>query len=256
MGFLVNSFIEFPAPIVVDDTGLIAYYKFDESSGTLLNKSISGETLGTNANGAENGNPTYDVSGVIDTAISLDGTGDYFVLGTSQSQWNVLHNGLSDWTVCFWMKLNAVDPSAYQSMLSDGATSGTDIQVGIALDDTGARDHKLQVLITNGSGQRYLNTSDDFIPKNTSTWYFYTITYTASGDVFNVYRDTANNENNTSTFTNSTSNSSDPMSLGSVGDHSASDMNAIFDEMSIWSRLLSSDEIGELYNSGSGLAIY
>ena len=97
---------------------LKAYYNFDESSGNLINQQTTGDGLGSNANGTASGDPTYDVTGVVDTAIEFDGAGDYFTLGTTAGQWNFLHNN-SDFSISFWLKLNAT-PSETQGILGTG----------------------------------------------------------------------------------------------------------------------------------------
>ena len=53
------------------DPGLVAWYRFD---GDALDSS------GNEIHGTEMGNPTYD-AGVFGQAISLDGDGDYDILG-------------------------------------------------------------------------------------------------------------------------------------------------------------------------------
>jgi len=258
--FLVNSFIEFPAPIVVDDTGLIAYYKFDESSGVLLNKSVSDDTLGTNANGSIIDASTYSQTGVIDTAIKTPGGYDEaaFQLGTSVSQWNFFHNGGS-WTVCFWMKLATSEPNTFSEILTERpGAQGASIGVDIYMEDrTGSGDHDFRVSLSNGTNNLSITSSGSYIPKNTTTFYFYTVTYTAASDTIDIYRDNANNESNSASWTHTSSNSTHTMRLGGYGSGAGvNGMHATFDEMSIWNRVLTSDQISELYNGGSGLAIY
>ena len=48
-----------------DDTGLKAYYKFNETSGNLINVSESAVDLGSAADGTSSGDPTYSETGKI-----------------------------------------------------------------------------------------------------------------------------------------------------------------------------------------------
>jgi len=241
-----------------DLTGLKAYYKFDEVSGTLVNQATavgSSDSLGADADGVPQGNPTYEAIGIIDSSIDFDGAGDYFDMGTTPGQYNFLHNG-NDWTMSLWMKRNTIDPNKAEGMWSDqNASSG----VGIALwfDDRNSisRDHRLRCLISNGSTQSNHSTSDGFVPKDTTTWYHYIITYTGSTDTVDFYRDNANHESSTIPITNSVSNHQSNANLGAFATVILDEINAEIDEFSIWDRKLTSDERTLLHNNGNGLEL-
>ena len=236
-------------------TGLKAYYKFDETSGNLINQSTSADSLGTNADGTAGGNPTYSETGVIDSAINFDGVGDYFELGSSNSQWNFLHNDSAHWTLSFWMKLNSIEPSSTVGIMGTHAyTASSNVGMGLFLRDDSAKDHMLEVQIGNLNGNPTAFTSSaSYIPKNTTTWYHYIITNDYDGtNNINIYRDNANNESGTIAGTNTNGNSDHSMllALDAVAQGRFSD--CLFDEFSMWDRVITADERASLYNSGTG----
>ncbi len=225
-------------------TGLKAYYKFDESSGNLINQSTTGDGLGSNADGTASGDPTYSVTGKINKAISFDGDGDKFTLGTTAGQWNFLHNN-SNFSVSFWLKLNAT-PSENQGILGTG-TGGSSIGFDLTVNhSTGG---KLRASIENGAGaSANIQSSAGFVPQNTTTWYHYVLTF--SNGSWNIYRNGGNNESASSSVSWSTSNHSRNMELANANANTPTDVKDLtgeLDEVSIWSRVLTSAEISSLY---------
>ena len=244
-----------------DNSGCKAYYNFEQTSGNLINQATTGngfsDGLGSSADGTAISDPLYSQTGKIGNAISFDGgfegAADGFQLGASTSQWNFLHNG-SDWTVAFWLKLNATDHGQFQDILvTRPGDQGAGIGLCIYMDDGGANDHKMRISISNGTTQLRLNSSNSYIPKNTTTWYHYVITHTGSSDTINLYRDGGNNESNSTSFTPSVSNASNSLRLAGFGTGSGVyGINGLIDEFLIFDRVLTADEISYLYNSGTG----
>ena len=106
-------------------------------------------------------------------------------------------------------------------------------------------------MIENGSSSAQITSSSGFVPVNTTTWYHYVLTF--SSGTWNIYRNGGNNSNASSSITWSTSNHSRNMELANANANTASDRKDLtgeLDELSIWSRVLTSSEITALYNSG------
>ena len=232
----------------VSTTGLKAYYDFDESSGNLINQSTTGDGLGSNANGIASGDPTYSVTGKVAEAISFDGVGDKFTLGTTAGQWNFLHNG-GGFSISWWLKLNATtnETQGICGTGGGGSSIGFELRVNPS---TGV----LNALIENGSGSTAsITSSSGFVPVNTTTWYHYVLTFTSG--TWNIYRDGGNNSNASSSITWSSSNHSRNMELANANANTPTDIKDLtgeLDEMSIWSRVITSSEITTLYNSNNG----
>mgnify|MGYP003139578515 FL=1 len=91
MGFLVNSFIEFPTtPPFEDFDELKCYWKFNESSGDIINQAAavgSTDSLGTAANLQVTG-ASYNNTNTPFNTMNFDGTNDVAIAGTSVSQFN------------------------------------------------------------------------------------------------------------------------------------------------------------------------
>ena len=132
----------------LDDENLVGYWKFNESSGNIINVSESDESLGSAANISMTGG-TYDVTGTpsgIGNGVTFDGTDDYGTFGTSTSQFNFMHNTSAVWTLAWWMKLNEIgsdDTFCATKINTDGGTDGYSIRL--------RSDNKLSTFIINGA---------------------------------------------------------------------------------------------------------
>ncbi len=234
------------------DSGLKAYYKFNVGFGNLVNKSQSVDKLAS-VDGTAINCPTYSQLGVVGCSISL--TDDGFHLGATDADWDFLHDTTTDVTIAWWMKLNATDEGGG----SDRIIGNSNLAAGsrgllMYMDDTGGQDHDLRAEIVGASlEQDVILTTNSYVPKETTCFHFYVFTLDKSTGRGDFYRDNANNFNNTPTHTycNCCSAVLD-MDIGK----SANSINAEIDEVSIWSRILTSCERTDLYNGGCGLAIY
>ncbi len=213
--------------------------------------------LGSAADGTANGNPTYSQTGKIGNTISFDGVGDYFQLGSSLSQFKFMHDG-SDFTIAFWMKLNATDPNEQQGIFGTGE-GGSDVGCVIALDDRSAesRDHKLKGRQEDGGPSSQVLSTDGYIPKNTTTWYHYIITFDGSSDTWNIYKNNANLESSTQTLAQNTGNHDYAAEIGhSQGaTNQFQELNGQLDEMVLFCRILTAAERATLYNNGNGIKL-
>ena len=85
------------------DNGLVGYWSFDETSGTLYDYS------GYNNNGTSYGGVTYGVQGKVGNALSFDGSDDYIDCGSDES----LAFGTGNFTIGLWIKANGTSPVSY-----------------------------------------------------------------------------------------------------------------------------------------------
>lgn len=122
-----------------NQTGLTAYYKMDQTSGTTLNNS----TATTGLNGTLVG-ATWVASPVAKNAnaLSFDGTDDYVSLGTSTS----LHFTTS-FTTEFWIKPASWSVSSLQQLISCHETGG----YAVRLVNDGTIDFAIRTLANQGS---------------------------------------------------------------------------------------------------------
>jgi hypothetical protein len=253
MGLIINSYsIE---PVETITTGIKFYFHFEESSGNIINAATTGDGfpdgLGSDSNGTKNGNPTYSQTGKIDNAIEYDGGGDYFELGTAVSNFKFLNDG-SDFTICFWMKRSDL-VNELQGVFGTGE-GGTTLGLALRIDGT---NNNVRCQIENGSGaSTSITSSNGWIPDNTTTWYYYVITFDGSEQIWNIYRNNANNETNTDTVSMNDNNPTNLPQIGSEPDTGGvEDLNGLLDEFVVFNRIITSDERDFLYNGGSGQLI-
>ena len=239
-------------------TGLKAYYKFDESSGNIVNvaNTITGNsTLGTGQNITMNGDPTYSVTGTpssFGNAVSCDGSGDYGQFGT-KTDWNFLHTTGATWTINVWLKFDAT--VAGNKQLFDN-TRAADSTIGLNI-RTQASD-KFRVIIPRGVGNSSTLDTDNNpnlpIPTD-NEWHMYTFRWDqSSGNGVLTYNTDASNEvtANGSGNGTTTSDCTDSPRLFSLSNSVSGEVDAEIAEMSIYNTVLTDANLTSLYNSGAG----
>lgn len=250
-----NSFLSFGGE-PFDLTGLKAYYTFEASSSPILNQSSSGDSLGTNANGTGNGTLTYSQTGKISNAVLFDGSSGYFVLGTTAGQWNFTFGAGCTFSINLWYKqTNTASGTVLRFFSQNSGSGGGDAEKGISFglnNGTG-----VSFFAATSSSDYYLLGTIGSVATDDTDWHMLTITYDEDGgsDNFKTYFDgTAKG-----TFTGSTATAaSNPSNSAKMGRNASSAIeywDGLLDEYSIWSRVLSPDEITALYNGGAGLSL-
>jgi len=207
--------------------GLVAYYKLDETSGTTAFDS-QGSHNGTN-NGAAVNQP-----GKIGTAYTFDGINDVVT-----SNDNIGISGANSRTINLWYKLHTEELPNGNPLISWGAYSATN----------------LNTIDVCYSKIRFWGHNADFtgsITVNTDQWTMATITYNGS-NFLSIYVNGGYDSG--SNLTLATTNS--PLYLGRNSAPSTPDYaNVTIDEVGIWNRSLTASEISELWNNGSGKALF
>jgi len=240
------------------DEGLKAYWKFEESSGSIVNQSESDDSLGTNANIAITGASYSQTSTPTDfsTSVSFDGTNDYGVAGTTAGQWNFLHNTSALYTKILWMRFSS-GGTGEPCFLGDAGFSAGTIGNDIGFFDT---DQILDAIYNGGSvNATCVNaTGNNYIP-DTTNWHMYAFTYDISlaSNNSEIRRDNANlkQANNTGVAA-SDSNSSYNMSLMINPRNTLSYIGCYACEWSVWNRVLDEESQTHLWNDGDGIEIY
>lgn len=229
--FLIN-------PYILQATGnplwsdLLAYYTADSTPNDAL-----GTYNGTLTNGT-----TYG-TGIINNGFSFDGVNDYVDLG------DVLDNdGTQAQSVSFWVKLNSTSNQLLVGKQNNAVPyngwnvtflSGTIYYAFYNnLPGTGIQTRNTQVLTTG-------------------VWYHVVATYDGSQSAsgIKVYIDGSLGTQNIQKDTLGSNSSSASGIKATISSRNGSTIptNGTIDEVGIWDRVLTSDEVTELYNSGSGL---
>ena len=205
-------------------TGLVSYWKLDETSGNAAD-SVGSNTL-TNTNVV-----TY-LTGKINN-------GANFVSATSQklTRTNIL-SGNNDITFAFWIKTSTASVSILGQYTSPVAGVWW-----IQVDATG----KLIFLDYNGVS---VFSATDTVTINDGNWHLCVVRINAA--LTSVDFSTDN-----SSFRNYTITSIGGSGLGtqdfSLGFHNGAYMNGMLDAVGYWQKLVSISEVGELWNSGNGI---
>ena len=245
VGFLGSTVL--PESFDLDE--LKAYWKFNETSGDIINQATavgSVDSLGTGANLQVTG-ATYNNTNSPFNTMNFDGVNDVAKAGTSLSQFNFMHNG-GKWTWCMWIEVNDITEEG-----------------NIFSNTTGSNNYGARVLNVGSSKFNFgIYDSGLWLNKNSTTYgltngnpFFLVFTWDKdeSTKKFIYYKDGIEIESfQQSTTQGSTANANSVMGIAANG-ISEGFLSCNISEISLWNRILTTDEITQLYNSGSGLEL-
>ena len=217
-------------------TSLVSYWDLEEASGTRYDLVGSNNLTDTNtvagATGlvGEGASYTYANSEVLETASNLGITGGVC-------------------SVSMWVKLSTEITSGKWGFFSQG-DAGTDVQFGIGYDYNGGT----QRIYVNRQKQ---NTSNNpiynTVTLGTSDWHHIVLTYDGS-TLEGFYNGTS--FGTLSTSGNGASSGVNHFNIGQDQTGFADYCTAYIDEVGVWNKAITADEVSDLYNSGSGLPYY
>jgi len=205
---------------------LISYWKLDETSGTVLD--AHGSNNGTN-HGA-----TPNVSGKINTAYSFDGSDDYIELS------EIPFTGSGNFSIFAWIKTS---DSGNRITIINFGTTGISYNQELYLYK--GTDDKLHFDLRNVPGPISAETIND------NSWHHVGVTNT--GGTIQLWVDGSPSGSSMSMSPNITS-GDQSIGVAEATSYPSAYWSGEIDEVGIWTRALSSDEITELYNNGNGLA--
>lgn len=220
-------------------TGLAAYWKMDEASGTRADSTANAQTLTDN-------NTVTSAAGKVSNAgdFELDNT-EYL----SHVDSATLSMGDVDFTIAGWVKLESKGAFDGGIVVKDGVgiANGATCEYGLLV-DTAAQD---RFRFCVGNNTTFTNVSANNLGSpSLATWYFIV-----------AWHDSVNNEigiqiNNgtadTVTYNNGSFNGSSDLYIGSMPGSAARALDGLIDELGIWTRILTAGEKTTLYNSGNG----
>ena len=224
------------------DQSCLGWWKFDEGQGITAHDS----TGQTGPNLTDFNNITSTTAKVGKGALLVAASSQYLYTNDPSPyiEGQNLSPGTSDFTMSLWLKLNTIAFSGLQYVVFDGASSNGDPGFGIRINTAG------QFLPIVGDGTtRY---SCNSVVLSTGTWYNVTVVMTRSANMV-MY---INGSSSCSVAISASSganilHTSSGLALGGVG-VAAEYVDGIMDEVGIWHRALTTTEVTDLYNSGSG----
>jgi hypothetical protein len=225
--------------------GLVAHWKMNDNAANTTVTDSKGGNTGTSVRNTSLLSTTTVSSGMGGThgALSFNGSSDEIVAGNETST-----RGTAALTVTVWVKVNAWQYSnTYKDAgvisTRNGGLAGWQIVLDGGYPSTGHRYFSWGVQTVNGW---FSPTSvTDY---NTGQWYFLTATYDGAHVVLYVNGD----QNSSKVATGNLISNDAPVWIGNYYDKTNRYMNGSIDDIRIYNRVLTSTEILELYNSGSG----
>ena len=243
----------------INKSGCLIYYNFEQTSGNATNLATTAngftDGLGSTGDGVNSG-ATTGQTGKIDNAWSFDGTNDQVDSGSSS---DLILTG--DVTWASWVNINTTTSSKVITVASIRGDAGSNTEANNTLFSffivQNSSPPTLRVFHENGAGT---NNQVDFTTSlSEDTWYHIVFTRDVSEKTVKCYIDGSLHGSDTYSNNPTTTTSTLPLRTGGndFSGAAAADghFNGLLDEMSIWNRILTADEISALYNSGTGATI-
>jgi len=230
------------------NTDLISYWKLDESSGNRAD-SFASNTLTDN-------NTVGSATGKINLGADFERSASEYLSITDGSQAGLdLGAGGADFSLSLWVKIESNPTQWFMTGADDRAliSKYTSVSNQRSFFLEYGYDGTNYVFASHVTNDGTTLVSNKVVCGNLTTGSFYhvAVTYDASASLFTWYLN--GSLVGTTAGVSSIFNSTAPFQLGALSQQGAY-MDGILDEVGIWSRVLSADDITTLYNSGSGLA--
>ncbi len=217
-----------PASTLMD--GLVSCWEFEETSGT-----VAADRVGNN-NGIING-VNINQPGVLNQAYDFDGSGDYVNVGSDTSlDWDSIV------TISIWVNFDVVN--TWQGLYVREYERGQDGNA-VYIKNNG----KVYFKIAQNQSLEGLTTL------STNTWYHIVCVLNGTSRKIYLNGSVDISDSNGVTPDNKDANFSIGATINALDSGDSRDYtNGTIDQVAIWSRALTVNEIQELYNSGNGKA--
>lgn len=226
--------------------GLILYLRLEEASGTRYDRSMSGNHMTSN-------NSVGQSSGKVGNCASF---------ASSSTQWLSknspvgIPSGNSPWTLTFWVNMTNKPTSGQSRDMAGRWSYGSGItNRSFFVGYLGTSDKFYSVVSSNGNASTTL-TSTNFGAASAGTWYFVCSRYDGSTLYLSVNagaEDTLSYPNGIfNTGTNAFTIGCQLVNNAPSTPSSSLNMNGFMDEIAMWNRALSTNEIAKVYNNGTG----
>ena len=221
--------------------GIISDWNFNETSGLIAYDQVSGYN-GTNTNSV-----TINETGILGKAVGGFKTNKYFALGYQAS---LTLGSNTPYSICSWVK--PMSTMSNNEIYSQGKGTTGYNEWGLAIGYGGANKLDFYSNVSSSCGT-------DATAETTYTignWYFICGTYSGNGTDVNGLKFYVNgvHQNTDKTFCGGAGHHS-PTGNAQIGNSSTLNIgfDGNIDETTIWNRVLSPNDITNLYNAGVGL---
>lgn len=219
----------------LDLTGLIAYYKMEQSAGDdAPDSSGAGLTLTDN-------NDCGSGTGKIGNAATFDGGSEYF---SRTDDANFSMGTSVEWTIHFWFKTSNVGLSPAPVLVAKATSfaAAANFEYGVLLNA-----NKAQLLVSDGSANDNVGHATSF---SVDTWYFIAARLWDNAGTVNCDLNVNNGTPAEDTSSRWVFDGTHPFLIG--GGIASRYMPGSIDSVGIWKRKLSNDELTILYAAGAG----
>ncbi|MGE0824209.1 MAG: LamG-like jellyroll fold domain-containing protein [Candidatus Binatia bacterium] len=232
--FVLTSYIPAVAQTcVAPPAGMIAWWPFDESSGTTA-EDIAGNNIAVHVNGP------IPTPGMVGNALRLDGVND-FAAAPDSDLWAF---GANDFTLEFWANFDAPGGGSVghpgDVFLSNDAGPGGQNKWFFALGGGVLNFH-----INGSSGSRFFPQ----VPFSPTVGQWYHLAITRNGDTYTIFIN--GTPSGSATDTRIIPNANAPLTIGQANEPFGGFMNGLLDEVTIYDRALSPEELAAIVNAGS-----
>jgi hypothetical protein len=215
-----NTFVR----VINGNSPLKGSWHFDEGSGT-----TAYDNSGNGNNGTLYNSPAW-VDGKFGKALSFDGSNDYVTTP-------IVSNILTDFTMEAWVKAPSV-PGDRRIVMGSG-WNYNDWYIGVNLSsNTGAPARKWLFWVAGNSQIAYLAAPDEIVA---GAWYYLVATYEGTTGKFYI------NGNYIGSFTFTRKTDTNPFQIGRS--YNGEYFNGLVDEVRIYNRALTSEEVSDLYQN-------
>jgi hypothetical protein len=225
-------------------TSLVSYWDLEEADGTRYDLHGSNDLTQNGTGGVD------QATGKVGNAADFErGDSDYLsITDASQSGLDIT----GDISVSFWMKLESAPAfDTIYSILNKRNTGSSNGGYQIQYTHFPSNTDTLQIVFYDGSSNTSSVAALD-LNLSTATWYHLVITIDVSAPDIKVYLD-GSDQSFSMSLTDATAigDNAEEFRIGrtAAGDY----FDGQIDEVGIWSKVLTSGEVTDLYNSGSGL---
>lgn len=208
---------------------LISYWKLDESSGDAIDIHSSNDAVETNG-------PIASVAGKLNGCRDLDKPSEQCFMASSNTE---LETGNIDWSVSFWINPESVGVG--QDII--GKWGGSTLEWLVRYE------HFFNTMEVYFNGAVQINHT---ITLSTGTWYHVVIWHDSVNDEVGIVVN--NSAPHIESYAGGIMAGDSQLSFGKNPASAGTSFNGKMDEIGFWKKVLSSEEIGQLYNEGSALA--
>lgn len=211
---------------------LVAYWSLDEASGDAIDAHSTNDLTDNGSVGA--------TTGKVDGARDFDGSSHFFSLADNTD----LSTGDIDFTISCWIFLDALGATPARVVLAKGDNVSAAAALEYGLFGVSGR---LNWRVSTGAALALVQTPAASI--TTGVWYFVVFWHDSVNNQIAISLDGA--AATTTSHSNGMQDASGAFRLG-YDNTGVRFFDGLIDEVGFWKRVLTSEEITELYNSGNG----